>query len=301
MSEDQALFSQFLSTGRNCEFGIVQKWSEATRLGLLDWLATTPYALLNMLKSGFEGIGEPQQTLLHVADTEYIIEDSRYRIRGHTWEQTTQIPREKSYDQACGRLKLLKRKMLEELRLGERIFVYKLNLLPVNLALMRDIADQIAGYGPGCLLGVFDARVNGKPDFHVEWAGPNLLLAYHPRLAPYEAAHQIDMEGWRQICRTALDMVAAGERIGRTAAFCRRNARIWLYISRRCNLPSGTARARREGKMRPAAITATSPAATAFIPPMKQTPGGRSICWNQPRSRKSMSSTAPKYANAAPA
>lgn len=204
---DQALFSNFISLGINCELGIVQKSVGVTRLGLLDWLATHPRDLLRLLKRRFYGIGETAQTIVSINSDEYIIEDTGYNLRGHSFVRPAEVDQQTFHREICKRLSYLKRKMIEDLEDGESIFVYKLNDNPIPQDTLTDIAAEIASYGPGYLLSISDARFTGMPDTHVEWQSQNVISGHLANLAPYDHANQVDIAGWRAVCSKALQLV----------------------------------------------------------------------------------------------
>jgi hypothetical protein len=206
--DDKDIFSHFFSLGINCELGIVQKSVGVTKLGLLDWFATHPDNLLDILENNFEGIGSPAQTRIIEFENEYIIEDTRYKFSGHTFVRTSDIISEKFLEQSCSRLQYLKRKIIEELEDGENIFVYKMNYEPMHLPLMPKIAEKIASYGPGVLLAISDSKFANEPDRSAKWVGPNLIYGNLANLAPYDQADNVDVVGWSALCTTVLEMVA---------------------------------------------------------------------------------------------
>jgi hypothetical protein len=201
------LFENFLSLGINCELGVIQKAVGVSKLGLLDWFATYPDDLCRMLESQFDGIGDLDQTRVTVSNDEYILEDIRYHLRGHSFVRPSDIDQDKFYQQICWRLKYLKRKLIEELELGECIFVYKMNHNPVSPEVVNKIAELVSHYGPGFLLSISDSNFTGMADGHVERTGPNLITAHLAKLAPYDHANEVDVPGWATVCAKTLKLV----------------------------------------------------------------------------------------------
>ncbi|WP_460253225.1 discoidin domain-containing protein [Acidiphilium sp. MT5] len=207
--DNRELFSNFISLGLNCEFGIVQKLSGLTKLGLLDWCATPIKSVLEMLRSNFDGVGNPEQTKIAVKGDDYDVFDTRYNFAGHSFVNPNDISADVFYQQITQRLKFLRRKMIEELEIGEAIFIYKMNGNPVDPRLIRDVAIEIKRYGNGALLSVCDAAVTGCPSGHVRWLGGNLFEGHLDHMADLAEAGSVSLPHWRELCLNALELILA--------------------------------------------------------------------------------------------
>jgi hypothetical protein len=104
-------------------------------------------------------------------------------------------------EQESARLKFLRRKFIEELEAGDKIFVYKFGsgvseeeILPLYMALNR--------YGDATLLWVVQAE-RDRPTGTVEVVMPGLLKGYIDRFAPEENAHDLSFDGWLRVCANA--------------------------------------------------------------------------------------------------
>jgi tetratricopeptide (TPR) repeat protein len=138
-SAQASLAVQFESLGGNgagCEFGMVQRAMGAEPLGLLRWARTDLPELIAALDCQFEGVGTPEQTVLayylrdaagvEFDDPEYATTDSRFGMRTHTFIRRSQLSEAEMHAQSCRRLKFLKRKLIEDLQAGAKIFVFKI-------------------------------------------------------------------------------------------------------------------------------------------------------------------------------
>jgi tetratricopeptide (TPR) repeat protein len=136
------LVMAFESLGNGCEFGLVQRRCGAEPISLLRWSTVPSLGLIDGLAAGWEGIGEPGQTVLSTEERtgELYTLDDRYKLRMHTFTLATQVDREKFFKQQCRRLTFLRRQFLDDVTAGERIYVYRcfpIDDLPAILAGLR--------------------------------------------------------------------------------------------------------------------------------------------------------------------
>jgi hypothetical protein len=199
------LAMRFESLGENCEFGLVQRRCEAEPLGLLRFSSTFLRNLIRGLDQRFEALGEPEaiEPRLEGAgpQKEYMIHERRYGLVYHTFVYEGQRSPWLMREQESVRLKFLRRKFLEELALGEKIFVYKRNI-PAEDEEILPLCLALASHGPGWVLWVVSAE-NGPASGTVEVVGPRLLKAYIDRFASDDAAHDFSFEAWVRICVNA--------------------------------------------------------------------------------------------------
>jgi tetratricopeptide (TPR) repeat protein len=129
-------FESLGGSGLGCEFGMVQRAMGAEPLGLLRWAQTNVAQLVAALDCEFEGVGTPDQTVLDYylhdhsreehSDPEYSTADTRFGMRTHTFIRKSQITAEEMHLQSCRRIRFLKRKFIEDLQAGSKIFVFKI-------------------------------------------------------------------------------------------------------------------------------------------------------------------------------
>ena len=197
------LLMRFESLGENCEFGFVQRHVGAEPLGLLRWASTPTQHLLTLLRTRFEGVGQPEFTQLYTeVNGEFWVMDPRYDLRTHTFvfeqgfsdEQKTRFQQ-----QMAARFRFLRKKLLEDLEDGTKIFVLRSqDALPHET--IEAVYAAVAAYGPNWLL-------------HVRLADPlhaaGTLERLHDRLmVGYIAtALPLDHAGWQQVCSNAHALV----------------------------------------------------------------------------------------------
>lgn len=206
------LMMRFESLGENCEFGLAQRRCGAEPLGLLRFASTPLAALLTALKHRFEGLGEPDRIEVQVSadHREYLVLDRRYGILYHPWLLVGEGTAEEIAAREVKRLPLLKRKLIEDLEEGRKIFVYR-GMQPLSRVLMSRLGEALRRYGPCTLLWV-EAHDATHPAGTVETLGEGLLKGYIDRFAPGENAHDLSLDGWITLCRRALAIASSTAR-----------------------------------------------------------------------------------------
>ena len=198
------LAMSFESLGENCEFGLVQRRCDAEPLGLLRFSSTFMRNLIRGLDAGFEGLAEGDDVdvrLEGAVPREYMIYEKKFGLLYHTFiyegEHSIWLMRE----QESARLKYLRREFTEDLKAGDKIYVYKRvgpvadeEILPLLLALRQ--------HGGNTLLWVALADKD-HPVGSVEVAMPGLLKGYVDRFAPEENAHDLSFDAWVRVCANA--------------------------------------------------------------------------------------------------
>ncbi len=194
----------FESLGDNCEFGLVQRRCGAEPLGLLRFSNIAFDWLVHGLAEEFDGLGDRDKLELTLSDAkprEYVLHERRYELTFHTFQYEGEVDAAELMGKQMARLRLLRRKLLEDLRGGEKIFVCKRNealqeqdVLPLHAALNR--------FAPSTLLFVTPADA-AHPPGTVERLMPGLLKGAIDRFAPLENAHDLSLERWLEICVNA--------------------------------------------------------------------------------------------------
>lgn len=162
-----------------------------------------------MLRENFDGIGNLEQTKIAIKGDDYDVFDTRYDFAGHTFVNPKDIAEAVFYQQITQRLRFLRRKMIEELEIGEAIFIYKMNGNPVDPRIVRDVSIEIKRYGNGALLSVCDAAVTGCPSGQVRWLGGNLFEGHLDCMADLAEAGSVSLAHWRELCSNALELISA--------------------------------------------------------------------------------------------
>jgi tetratricopeptide (TPR) repeat protein len=214
-----AMFAQFESLGglgQGCEFGLVQRLAGIEPLGLLRWARMRPENLTAALEARFEGVGTPEQTELSFYeevtpdDPEYTVRDKRFGMDMHTFTKRSDIPFDKMYKSTCRRLAFLKTKLLDDLAVAEKIFVYKIFRRNLGRGEVEAIHALLLRYGPVTLLYVRSSDAE-HPGGSVEWWGDRLLVGYIQRFSMTDAGEAVTplMAEWTSICAGALRLVRA--------------------------------------------------------------------------------------------
>jgi hypothetical protein len=194
---------RFESLGDNCELGLIQRRCGVEPLSLLRFSNIELPSLIRGINSGFAGLGDlaTLQLLDNPDDREYAVRDVGYGITYHTFLYKEDVTADGLLQQQATRLKFLVRKLLEDMREAEKIFVVKRNeklteatILPLYAALNL--------YGDNTLLWVTTAD-GQHPAGTVERRMPGLLKGYVDRFAPYDNAHDLSFESWVSVCRRA--------------------------------------------------------------------------------------------------
>ncbi len=198
-----ALFLRFESLGRDCEFGLLQRHHGAEPLGLLRWGGPTIDYLIKGFQAGFEGLGTPGTLRLEDRGREYFMHDDVYRILMHTFLPVDEAKRERILGQLSRRMLFLKRCLLDEVRIGERIFIFKDNET-LDRSRILALHDEMSRYGPATLLVMQEAGA-GRQAVDVERLRDRLFVGYVSRFGnnPVNAdgSWNIPFQDWLNVCR----------------------------------------------------------------------------------------------------
>lgn len=199
------LAMRFESIGDNCEFGLVQRKCDTEPLGLLRFSGAFSNEIVHGIEREFDGIGDPADIEPRLEGPpgrrEYMIHEQKYGLIYHSFVYENERAPELIRQQEATRLKFLRRKFLEELDAGEKIFVFRRDatvteaeILPLFLALNRGRANTLLWVVP---------EEQGKPSGTVEVLMNGLLRGYIDRFAPGDNAHDFSFEGWMTLCAHA--------------------------------------------------------------------------------------------------
>jgi hypothetical protein len=197
------MIARFESLGDNCEFGLVQRRLGAEPLGLLRFCFIELPHLLNGLRRGFEGLGDPASTEVSVngKDGEFVVKAPAHGMLYHTFQHEGELTIDTVRVQQSARLKFLRRKLMEDVAAAEKIFVVKRErplrpeeVLPLYVALNE--------LGQNWLLWVVLADEK-HPSGTVEVLLPGLLRGYVDRFAPNDNAPDLSLSAWTAVCEAA--------------------------------------------------------------------------------------------------
>ena len=199
------LAARFESLGDNCEFGLFQRRCDTEPMGLLRFSGSFSHDVIRGIEREFDGICDPADIVPKLEGNgekrEFMIYERKYGLVYHTFIYEGERTPELMARQESTRLKFLRRKFLEELEAGEKIFVFKSGS-PIQEAQVLPLFMALNAKAPNTLLWVVPEEAN-KPSGTVEVTMNGLLKAYIDRFAPGDDARDLSFEAWVRICAHA--------------------------------------------------------------------------------------------------
>ena len=199
------LIQQFESLGRDCEFGLFQKWLGAEPNDLFRFSNPTPQALIQLIGTDFAGFGE--QSFVELDEQrprrEWFVVDQPTGISRHTRIFEGDMPEQTVRKTAVTWTRLLRAKALRDLAGGQKIYVIKTSQADLDPASVFALARAIRSKGPGWLLWV----EAGTPVGHCEIEFDGLLRARIDRLCVRSDENNFSLAGWLQVLCAAWNMV----------------------------------------------------------------------------------------------
>ena len=193
------LFLQFESIGDTCEFGIVQRRFGAEPISLLRWASTQPTELVTALDTQFEGVGDAEHTIIQASHGEYTTRDRRYHMFSHTFTPETAETLEKFTAQHLRRMQYLRRKLIDDLGSGEKVFIYKSNH-GVSDGDARAIFRAIRKYGGQSALLCVRLQDESHPPGALLTLEDGLFVGYIDRFSTID----INVDVWVELCKGTL-------------------------------------------------------------------------------------------------
>jgi len=168
---------RFESLGHSCDFGLVQRELGMEPLGLLRFTGISTHDAFLGLIDRFAGIGDRAAIHPRVVEglNEYWIDELNYGLHYHTFIPPDKATPDQLIAREMSRLPFLARKLLEDLQLGEKIFLLR---RPEAMKVSEAIAmwTAINTYGPNSLL-FLEQEGGGEPGMVVQ-LGPRFLRGY---------------------------------------------------------------------------------------------------------------------------
>jgi hypothetical protein len=206
---DAHLMEAFENLGADCEFGFVQRHFGGEPMSLLRWAGTDPDRLRAALDARFQGLGDPRFAQLVWLDhvNEYRLRDDRF-MSAHTFAGERCVDpaeEEQLRRRGCARWRLMARKLLQDIREGERIFVFATLDPRFDASGQARLAASFRAIGPAPLLFVVGSDTLAQVG-HVEMIGDRVALGRIDRfvgsVGPYDT--------WRTLCLRAHDLLGSG-------------------------------------------------------------------------------------------
>ena len=206
------LMLEFESLGDNCEFGLVQRSVGAEPLGLLRFagfylpVEIRLEKLVDALEADFIGLGSLDTVSVEAAGEtrEFMVTEGAYNLMYHSFMHEGEIEPEILRQREATRLTFLRRKLLEDLKNGEKVWVWKSNI-KLTLDQIERLVAVLRRHGQNILLWVVEADDAHRPG-SVERISDNLLKGYVERFAPYHNAPDISPQSWLEVCQAAYDL-----------------------------------------------------------------------------------------------
>ncbi len=194
---DSDLLLQFESLGDNCEFGLMQRYAGVEPLGLFRFNFTPLEELIAGLDCRFADLAEDGQVDVNFEHGQWMIRERRYKFCYHTFNRDPSYDTVRLVREQTRWLKRMAQKFLEQLEIGDRIYVRKGEPASEPEKMVR-LVSALRRIGPATLLWVTPARA-GHPSGSVTVDGEGLLHGYIKSFARYDRAPDFDPRLWRQL------------------------------------------------------------------------------------------------------
>jgi hypothetical protein len=208
------LLESFESLGNNCEFGMVQRFNGYDPPGLFRNAGfDSVEAIIRGIETSFDAMfdeGRYEFTLPPLWE-DWRLDCQVYGLTFHTGIPASVERNSEAWTRKAGNsirsYRFMKAKILDELRRGEKIFVFRFDF-DVAPDLIGRLHAAIRRHGPGWLLHVVEDA--SKPFGWTEKRADGLIIAAMAKLM-YGLPQVIDLDAWRAIARAALTIVATSQ------------------------------------------------------------------------------------------
>jgi hypothetical protein len=207
------LLLKFESLGDNCEFGLVQRLGGAEPLGLLRFagfflpVEVRLQKLVAALERKFEGLGDIDTINAYLAGEpgrrEFMVRESAYALMYHTFILEGTVAPEVLRNAEVKRLGFLRRKLLEDLAAGDKIWVWRSHVT-LHVDQVRPLLEVLRRLGPNTLLWIVEADDEHAAGM-IEPLSQDFIKGYVRRFAPYENATDIHLASWLEVCWRAYE------------------------------------------------------------------------------------------------
>lgn len=200
----RALALSFEGLGDDCEFGVVQRRSGAEPIGLFRFAGAGGVGNVTyLLENGLKTLGDPEFTrLAELGNGEYAIQDTRGYYLMHTFVRVGAVKADVFLQQQLRRIEFLKRKLIEDLTAGEKIFVYKSTFAQLTKEEAVNLHEALLRYGPNVLLGV-SLEGDGRRAGAIEQLREGLMLGYLDKMIHSDRAQGLSLSVWHDLLREA--------------------------------------------------------------------------------------------------
>ena len=200
------LAARFESLGDNCEVGLLQRYCDIEPLGLFRFSFSRITSLVDLMDNDFACYGDDGDLTFSFEEgnEEYNCSSRHYKdFNYHTEMLASEIEHDTLLKRETKKVRYLKRRLVEDMASGEKIFVRKGGEIAGALTLFKIMRR----YGPVNFLFV-GACDGDHPSGHVECVEPGFYCGHIERFAPYGNAHDIDMASWGELLCNTLNLVS---------------------------------------------------------------------------------------------
>jgi len=203
IADTKTVMMDLQSLGVNCELGLVQRAHAAEPLGLLRWANTPLPNLLRALEARFEGLGDPENTVIQIdAATEFQVIDKKFGFRNHSFAfQKDGATAEKIRERELVRMPFLARLLVEDLEQAEKLFCFH-DAGGSSLDDINRLLTAMAKYGPGWLLWICPANTTAQVGT-ADLIRDRLIRGYIDKFQPLTDVAQPSVEAWTSALQAA--------------------------------------------------------------------------------------------------
>jgi hypothetical protein len=200
-------FESLGGSGHGPEFASFQQHLGAQPDGLLAWADLGADLLRSALESRFDGVGLDENTIVFTPDhsDEWWSKDKRYWMAMRSFVKTDGLGAEQAALEICRRLQSLRRKLIDDLEAGEKIFVFRDIRRNLTDAEIDRLHAAIRTYGDTTLFYV-RYEDSAHPNGTVEAVKPGLLVGYMDRFKMSrtdQLSSAPPTASWLAVCRNA--------------------------------------------------------------------------------------------------
>jgi hypothetical protein len=202
------LMLAFENLGDNCEFGLVQRNAGVEPLGLLRFAGTSLEMLVAALQTKFSGLGTIDTVTVYLEGKEgrreFMVHETSLDTRYHTFFHEGDVDAEELRRREAKRLGFLREKLLADLAVGEKIWVWR-ELRRTDPARLQPLLNALRNLGPNILLWVVAAD-DDHPAGSAELIERDFIKGYVERLVSYRNATDILPDSWFDVCDNAYSL-----------------------------------------------------------------------------------------------
>jgi len=203
--EFAALMAKVESLGVSCELGLLQRHCTAEPLGLFRFGYTPLDGLIRALEDDLKEVGAREKLRATTAENlEYFVSHEDYGFEFHTYQFADRISEDELLRKVAAHFGFLARKLTEELRNGDKLFVYRPEShVPAPQDALR-LTETLSRFGSPVLLWV--ELTNDPARFGTsEWAVPGrMITGYLDWFAGVRYAAAMSFENWVLMLQSAV-------------------------------------------------------------------------------------------------